>query len=181
MFHLSRFLSSAFLLNSRCQFHITQTVFFKTFTEAAGNPILTTCDQAWKEITALYTHCKLYAKDCKYSHHICCGYVTIYISHFFLYIPSQWLSKHSWVVFQNDGEKCLSNGDLSIEYLFCFRWALWQTFPQWKTDDIRLPQFTNSDVRALWLLKNTNWNRAEIYDHKCKNREEELMVQYHTY
>lgn len=38
-----------------------------------------------------------------------------------------------------------------LNIYFASRWALLQTFPQWKTGNIRLPQFTNSELKALSL------------------------------
>lgn len=39
----------------------------------------------------------------------------------FSYTFQQWLSKHNWAIFQNDGESCWSNSYISIEYLTCIK------------------------------------------------------------
>lgn len=71
------------------------------------------------------------------------------------YIPTEWIPTASTAEqFSRITEKGPCQTVISaLNIYFASRWALLQTSPHWKTDNIRLPQFTNSDLRAPSLLQ----------------------------
>lgn len=45
--------------------------------------------------------------------------ISLFIFLIFSYVFQQWLRKHNWAIFQNDGESFLSNSYMSNEHLIC--------------------------------------------------------------
>lgn len=73
-------------------------------------------------------------------------YISLFIFLIFSYIFQQWLSKHNWAIFQNDGESCLSNSYISIEYLICIT-----ANPTTDLSSVEDGQYKISRLPQFWL------------------------------